>query len=190
MFVFVVGFAPFSRIGYFAIFDYIICKSSRVSAIANLQLFALYSNHWIVTTKTKIRLDTNHLNLMQIRFLNPKNLIRFDGFFFIWIENVNAVVRKNLIHFNSIRYNYDLRIRPNKDYVTIANFIWKNAKFKHWIITFGNDFPNLPTAAGINPRVTNYLGLLAVSTDYLQSIFLKIYFHQKKLRVQGSAVGV
>ena len=40
--------------------------------------------------------------------MNPKNLIRFDDFFVIGIENVSAVVRKNLIHFNSMRNNFDL----------------------------------------------------------------------------------
>ena len=41
-----------------------------------------------------------------------KNLIRFDYFFVIWIENINAVVKTSLIHFNSMQYNFDVWIRP------------------------------------------------------------------------------
>ena len=41
---------------------------------------------------------------------NIENSIRW--FFFMWIKNVNAAVATNLIHFNSVLYNFDLWIRP------------------------------------------------------------------------------
>ena len=46
-----------------------------------MQLFAFYSNHYIATRKSKIRLDINNLNAMHFWFMNPKNLIRFNDFF-------------------------------------------------------------------------------------------------------------
>ena len=41
---------------------------------------------------------------------NKFNSIRL--FFVIWIENVNVVVKTNLIHFNSMPHNFDVWIRP------------------------------------------------------------------------------
>ena len=40
--------------------------------------------------------------------MNPKNLIRFDDFLSYELKFVNAVVKTNLIHFNSMRYNFDV----------------------------------------------------------------------------------
>ena len=59
--------------------------------------------------------------------MNPNNLIRFDNFFATWIENVNAVVRTNLIHFNSMRYNFDLWIRSK--YLKIATYAKNNMPY-------------------------------------------------------------
>ena len=59
-----VGFAPFLAIGYFTIFNYIICQNQLSPCRRKMQLFALYLNNYIATTKTKIRLDTNNLNLV------------------------------------------------------------------------------------------------------------------------------
>ena len=44
------------------IFVYIICKKQMSPCHQKMLLFALYSNHYMTTTKIKIWWDTNHLN--------------------------------------------------------------------------------------------------------------------------------
>ena len=63
---------------YFTIFEYIICQKQLSPYHCKMLLFALYSNHYMITAKIKIRSDTNHLN--SIQFMNAKNLIRFVDF--------------------------------------------------------------------------------------------------------------
>ena len=75
-----------------------------------MQLFALYSNHYIATTKTKIRYKSFKFDVNLVSESEKFNSIRW--FFVIWIENINAVVRTNLIPFNKMRYNFDLWIAP------------------------------------------------------------------------------
>ena len=57
---------------------------------------------------------------------NKFNSIRL--FFVIWMENFNAVVKMNLIYFNSMRHNFYLRIRPN----ILKN--WKVSNAERWVL--------------------------------------------------------
>ena len=56
-------FCSFFNDCYFTISGYIICQQLS-PCHCKMRLFALYSNHYLATPKTKIRWDTDHLNSM------------------------------------------------------------------------------------------------------------------------------
>ena len=77
-------------------------------------LFALYSSHYMTVIENWIRWDVNDIQI-SMRFKVDENLIyksktynSIRWFFVMWIENVNVVVNKNLIHFNSMWYNFSV----------------------------------------------------------------------------------
>ena len=97
-----VSFAPFSTNGYFTIFEYIIYQNQLSPCHRKMLLFAFYSLHNNYENQNSMRFKSFKFHVNSIYKSQKINLIRW--FFVIWIENVNAVVKMNLINFNSMWY--------------------------------------------------------------------------------------